>query len=94
MNEARQAVADVTRAERARELIDNPLHQEAFIALKAAAFEDFSNSEMEDEKLRFVLWQRMQVINDFQKHFENILAQGEVAKDTLSMLEQEPNHRI
>lgn len=83
-----EAISDISRAHRAEELIANPLYIEAITAMQAAMFEQFSDSKLVDSDERHELWQRMQLLKQFQSKFESIVKQGEKAKETLSMLEK------
>jgi len=86
--ETNEAVADISRAHRAEELIANPLYVEAITAMQAAMFEQFSDSKLVDEDHRHELWQRMQLLKQFQGKFESIVKQGKKAQETLSLLEK------
>jgi hypothetical protein len=86
--ETNQAVADISRAHRATELLNNPLYLEAITAMRAAMFEQFNDSKLEDSLQRHELWQRMQLMKQFQGKFESIVKQGVRAEETLSILEK------
>jgi GTP1/Obg family GTP-binding protein len=83
-----EAVADISRAHRAEELIANPLYIEAVTAMQAAMFELFNDTKLVDADERHELWQRMQLMKQFQGRFESIVKQGAKAKDTLTLLEK------
>lgn len=87
----KDAMADISRASRARELIDNPLYVEAVTAMKAAMFEEFESSKLNDSDARHELWQRMQLLRQFQSRFESILKRGAKAKETLTLLDKTLN---
>jgi hypothetical protein len=86
--ETNEAVADISRAHRASELLDNPLYIEAVTAMRAAMFEQFNDTKLIDEGQRHELWQRMQLMKQFQGRFESIIKQGSKAQDTLNLLEK------
>ena len=86
--ETNEAVADISRAHRASELLANPLYTEAITVMQAAMFEQFNDTKLEDEKQRHELWQRMQLMKQFQGRFESIVKQGAKAQDTLTLLEK------
>jgi len=86
--EANEAIIDISRAHRAEELIANPLYVEAITAMQAAMFEQFNSTKLGDENERHELWQRMQLLKQFQGKFESIVKQGKKAQETLSMLEK------
>jgi len=89
--ETSAAIADITRASRATELLANPLYIEAITAMQAAMFEQFNDTKLEDSTERHELWQRMQLLKQFQGKFESIVKQGEKARGTLSLLEKAKN---
>ena len=86
--ETNEAVADISRAHRASELLANPLYTEAITVMQAAMFEQFNDTKLEDENQRHELWQRMQLMKQFQGRFESIVKQGAKAQDTLTLLEK------
>ncbi len=86
--EQREAIEDIGRASRAEELINNPLYLEAITAMQAAMFTQFADTKFKDEDHRHELWQRMQLLKQFQSKFESIVKQGVKAKQTLTMLER------
>lgn len=91
MNEAEQAMKaknDISRAVRADELLSNPLYKEAITAMEVSLFEAFKDSKLTDKDERHELWQRMQLLKQFQAKFEHIVREGEKARQTLTMLER------
>ena len=49
--ETKEAMADITRAHRAQELLNNPLYVEAVMVMKAAMFEQFNDTKLTDETI-------------------------------------------
>ena len=91
MTEAEQAMKaknDISRAVRADELLSNPLYKEAVEAIEVSLHETFKDTKLEDDKLRHELWQRMQLMKQFESRFESLLKAGEKGKQTLSLLEK------
>lgn len=86
--ETNEAISDISRAHRASELLSNPLYIEAVTAMQAAMFEQFNDTKLIEEKERHELWQRMQLMKQFQSKFESIVKQGAKAQQTLSLLEK------
>ena len=83
-----EAVSDISRAHRATELLSNPLYLEAIAAMELALQQTFNDTKLNEEKERHELWQRGQLLKQFQGKFENIVKQGAKAQDTLSLLEK------
>jgi hypothetical protein len=86
-NDELNARRDIQRAQQADELLANPLYQEAIVAMEAALFEQFKDTKFKEEAERHELWQRMQLLKQFQAKFEHIVKQGSKAKETLSLLD-------
>jgi len=87
----RQARADQSRAQQATEFLSNPLYIEAVTVMKAAMYSEFENSKLDGEEQRHELWQRMQLMKQFQGRFESIVKQGEKAAKTIELIETKPN---
>lgn len=81
---------EMQRADNAKELLNNPLYQEAIVAMKAAMFNDFQNTTLQEENIRHELWQRMQLLKDFEGFFESIVKKGVRAEQTLTMITKTP----
>lgn len=84
----REAITDLQRAEQAQQLINNPLYLEALTAMKAALYGEFEDSKFTESDKRHELWQRMQLLKQFQGKFESIIKQGDKARTTLSLLDK------
>ena len=81
-------MADMDRANRASELLSNPLYIEAITVMRAAMFAEFEDSKYGSADDRHELWQRSQVIKQFQARFEEIVKKGERGRKTLTLLEK------
>jgi hypothetical protein len=88
MDETQKALGDLRRADQAKALLDNPLYQEAVTAMKLAMSAEFEDSKLADADVRHELWQRMQLMKQFQGKFEHIVKTGNKATQTLSLLEK------
>ena len=86
--ERRNAITDISRADRANELLTNPLYLEAITAMNAAMYMEFQDTKLIDTAERHELWQRMQLMKQFKDKFEHIVKQGNKAKQTLTLLEK------
>ena len=87
-DQKRDALTDVRRGSEAEALLSNPLYVEAVTAMRAAMFSAFEDAKLEDKELRHELWQRMQLMKQFQGKFESIVKHGAKGKQTLSMLDK------
>lgn len=84
----REAISDMQRAEQAKALVSNPLYIEAINAIKASMYLEFEDSKFSDNEKRHELWQRMQLLKQFQGRFESIIKHGDKAETTLSFLDK------
>jgi len=84
----REALSDIRRAGEAEALLNNPLYIETVTAMRAAMYAEFEDSKLDDEDTRHELWQRMQLMKQFQGRFESIVKHGVKGKQTLSLLEK------
>lgn len=89
--QTREALSDVNRAALAEQLLNNPLYREAIDAMNLAMQQQFADTKLKDDDLRHELWQRMQLMKQFQGKFEHIVKKGIKAKQTLTMLEKAKN---
>lgn len=90
-DETSQALSDTRRADQAKALLENPLYVEAVTVMRAAMFEEFESTKLDTPELRHELWQRMQLMKQFQGRFESIVKAGKRASQTLTMLKREPD---
>lgn len=71
------------RGRRAKELLADPLIDEAFLRLRGELFNKFQSDEADSDKVRKDLYQRIQLVNQLQDNFIAIVKTGESAKMTL-----------
>ncbi len=83
----RNAISDISRAEEATKFLSNPLYLEAITAMSAAMYQEFTDTKLVDDTERHELWQRMQLMKQFQGRFESIVKHGKKGERTLSLLE-------
>lgn len=84
----RQALDDIRRAELASQLLENPLYIEAVTAMRASMFGAFEDTKLDNESERHELWQRMQLMKQFQGRFESIVKGGVKGRQTLTLLQK------
>ena len=75
----------IQKAQRADELLNDPLIQEFIIAVKGKLMIEFEGSGLDDEKKRLSAWQKMQNLNSFLDEFTKTIKKG---KDARSMLDR------
>jgi hypothetical protein len=86
MNDLQQVLR---RAERARELLDEPLLREALEAIEAQCFEDWRTTTPRDVDSRERLWLMLQLGRRFRQHLESHIESGRLAKGRLAEIERE-----
>ena len=90
--ERMNAINDVDRSQKAKELLENPLYLEAITAMNSAMYIQFQDTKFHDEEQRHELWQRMQLMKQFTGKFESIVKQGIKANKTLTLLDKAKEH--
>jgi hypothetical protein len=78
----------INRGERARQLLDDPLLQEAFVKLEADYIAAWRTTRALDNAAREKLWQAVNIIGKVRDHLGRALADGKVAKAELRMREK------
>ena len=71
------------RGERAAEIYNSPIFQEALITLKGDMLLEFQDTNLDSDKARLNAWQKAQVVKDFEKKFIKIMRVGSNANLTL-----------
>ncbi len=75
----------IQKAQRADQLLNDPMIQEFIVAVKGKLMIEFEGAGLSGEKERFNAWQKSQVLNSFLEEFTKTIKQG---KDARTMLEQ------
>jgi hypothetical protein len=76
----------IQKAQRADQLLNDPLIQEFIISLRGDLLNKFEGTELSDEKERLDAWQQSQVLNKFLKKFTKTIKEGKNAQ--LSLMEK------
>ena len=76
---------DINRAELARQITTNPVYIQAMHMIQAKAFNDFTNSNADDEVGRKHSWLQMQSHKEFTKVLEELMEKGLFADDAKAM---------
>jgi len=80
----------VQKAQRADELLNDPLIQEFIIKVRGDLLNKFESTNLLDEKERLNAWQQSQVLNMFLDKFTKTIRDGKNAK--LTLMERAKNH--
>jgi len=83
-----KAKNDVSRAERARMIMQDEMLQEALMAIKADIYKKFMSTRFKESEDREELWRKSQVVDKFELYLERVMSDGKIATATLSSLER------
>lgn len=73
----------VQRAQRADQLLNDPMIQEFIIAVRGKLLNEFESTNLNSEKERLNAWQKSQVLNSFLDEFTKTIKTGKNAQLTL-----------
>lgn len=71
------------RGKRAKEILNDPIFQEALMKMKANLLVEFQDCDLSDDDKRLNAWQQGQLLKKFEKEFTSLIKGGENAKVTL-----------
>jgi hypothetical protein len=75
----------VQKADRAEQLLNDPLIQEFIISVRGDLLNKFESTALDSEAERLAAWNQSQVFNLFMSKFTKVIKEG---KDARTMLEQ------
>jgi hypothetical protein len=73
----------VQKAQRAEQLLNDPLVQEFIVSLRGDLLNKFESAGLDNEKERTAAWHQSQVLNGFLDKFTKTIKEGKNAKLTL-----------
>ncbi len=82
----------IQKAQRADQLLNDPLIQEFIVAVKGKLMIEFESTSLGGffgDKKRLNAWRKMQVLNSFLEEFTKTIKKG---KDARTLLEKAKNH--
>ncbi len=83
-----KAKENIRRGDLAKQVLDNPIYQEAFMLLRAQLVEQFTNTKFRQKDEREEIWRRMQTIEWVQRHFEQVMQTGKLEKESVKLWEK------
>lgn len=83
MSDEKNLKAQKNRGVLAQQLIENPLYQEAYLAIRARLLDEFTKTKFKDGAERDEIWRKMQTIEEINQWFEAVIKNGEFAKQSL-----------
>jgi len=75
--------AESVRGNQAAEVLNNPIYQEAFVAIRARLMSEFQNTKFRQSKQRDEIWRQMQTVEQVQKHLEKVMQSGRISEATI-----------
>jgi hypothetical protein len=79
---------EVTRGQRARALLDDPLVDEAFAAIERECLAEWRRAPARDVEGRERLWLMLKMAERFKAHFVNLIDSGRLAGERIAQLEK------
>lgn len=68
------------RANQAQQILDNPVFQEAFTALKASIFHKFEKTRFDQEEERTELWRKLNCMSNLEGYLSKIVQTGKMSE--------------
>ena len=91
IDQKNKAHNDINRAERARQVMADPIVREALTAMKGDLYNKFCSTEFKASAERDEIWRKMQTIAKFEGYFKSVMTDGKIGQQTLTMLERAKN---
>lgn len=76
--------AELIRGNQAAEVLNNPIYQEAFVAIRAQLMGEFQSTKFRQSKQRDEVWRQMQTVEKMQKHLEKVMRSGRISEATIA----------
>lgn len=73
-------IAEIDRARRAAEIVDDPLYREAFEAVRAELMREWAATAAHETERRERVWQASDLLGRVQSHLAEIMTTGRLAK--------------
>ncbi len=78
----------IQRAERAQQLLEDPLMKESFDSLETTYLSAWRESRPGEELEREVLWQAWFALDAVRQHLNMVMQNGKIARDALDKLKR------
>lgn len=75
---------ELVRGNQATEVLNNPIYQEAFTAIRAKLMDEFQKTKFRQSKLRDEIWRQMKCVDQVQKHLEQVMRSGQISEATIA----------
>jgi hypothetical protein len=81
-------MVEVTRGQRARAILDDPLVDEAFAAIERECLAEWRRAPARDVEGRERLWLMLKMAERLKAHFVNLIDSGRLAAERIAQLEK------
>ena len=88
IDQRNKAHNDINRAERARQVMDDPLLKEAFIAISGDLFNKFCKSKFKEAEEREEIYREMKNLHKIEGYLQSVMTDGKLGQETLNMLDR------
>jgi hypothetical protein len=88
LEQRNKAHNDINRADRARQVMEDPIVIEALTAMKGDLYNKFCSTEFKESSERDEIWRKMQTVNKFEKYFKEVMTSGTIGQHTLTMMDK------
>lgn len=75
-----QLLNEISRGIKARQLMENPLLQEAFQTIRQSLHDKFEGSKDGDNQARERIWMMLKVVGEVERHIESVADTGKMAE--------------
>jgi hypothetical protein len=79
---------EVSRGEKAKLLLDEPLFKEAFEMLKAEYKDALLQTKHDEDAVRKVLWHAYHITDKVENHFRTVMETGKLAATQINQLKK------
>lgn len=86
MNQEQKAQEEVNRGDRARDIIENELYQDALVSIKGELFMKLENTKFHESEQRDEIWRQLQTVKWFEQYLQQVLETGKLGRQTLGIL--------
>lgn len=80
---------ELSRGNRARQIFDDEMFQEAMTVIRDQIWKDFAATDYKDDAQRTVLRLKLDVLKEFGEEFLRAMATGKMAEEQLSFIEKQ-----
>lgn len=88
VDQKNKAHNDISRADRARQLMADPMLQEALTAIKGDLYNKFCRSKFKELDEREEIHRSMKNIQKLENYLESVMTDGKLGQETLNLLDQ------